>query len=101
VAIAVLAEALALKGRWYDADQRYRQAIDLMADVTIRRSWWINVAEIALRQNDESSRQKALEAARGTDPNDEITRRAVDLLKFYGRRTERNDGRSAPNIMAN
>jgi hypothetical protein len=101
VAIAVLAESLALKGRWYDADQRYRQAIELMPDLTIRRSWWMNLAEIALRQNDESSRQKALEAARGNDPNDEITRRAVELLKYYGGRTDRDDGRSAPNISAN
>src|SRR5262249_7665170 len=68
VAIAAQAEALALKQRWYDADQRYKRAIELMPDPTVRRSWWMNLAEIALRQNDESSRQKALEAARGSDP---------------------------------
>jgi hypothetical protein len=101
VAIAAHAEALALKQRWSDADQRYRQAIDLMPDSTFRRSWWMNLAEIALRQNDESGRQKALEAARGNDPNDEITRRAVELLKYYGVRPERSDGRASPNITAN
>ena len=99
--IAAQAEALALKQRWSEADQRYRQAIDLMPDPTIRRSWWMNLAEVALRQNDESSRQKALEAARGNDPNDEITRRAVELLKDYGVRTERIDGRTSQEMTAN
>jgi tetratricopeptide (TPR) repeat protein len=101
VALAARAEALALKQRWSDADQQYRQAIELMPDLTFRRSWWMNLAEIALRQNDESGRQKALEAARGNDPNDEITRRAVELLKYYGVRSERIDGRVSPNITAN
>jgi hypothetical protein len=101
VALAARAEALALKQRWSDADQQYRQAIELMPDLTFRRSWWMNLAEIALRQNDESGRQKALEAARGNDPNEEITRRAVELLKYYGVRTERIDGRANPNITAN
>jgi tetratricopeptide (TPR) repeat protein len=101
LALAARAEALALKQRWSDAEQHYRQAIELMPDLTFRRSWWMNLAEIALRQNDESGRQKALEAARGNDPNDEITRRAVELLKYYGVRTERIDGRTPPNITAN
>jgi tetratricopeptide (TPR) repeat protein len=101
VAIAAHAEALALKQRWSEADQRYRQAIDLMPDPTFRRSWWMNLADIALRQNDESGRQKALEAARGNDPNDEITRRAVELLKFYGVRTERIDSHGTPGMTAN
>ena len=99
--IAAHAEALALKQRWSEADQRYRQAIDLMPDPTIRRSWWVNLAEVALRQNDESGRQKALEAARGNDPNEEITRRAVELLKDYGGRTERSGGRSSQEMTAN
>jgi hypothetical protein len=99
--IAAHAEALALKQRWSEADQRYRQAIDLMPDPTIRRSWWVNLAEVALRQNDESSRQKALEAARGNDPKEEITRRAVELLKDYGVRSERNGSRSAQEMTAN
>ena len=35
-------------------------------------------------------RQKALEAAKGGDPNEEITRRAVELLKYFGRRIDPN-----------
>jgi tetratricopeptide (TPR) repeat protein len=90
VHVAAQAEALALKGKWDEADRRYRQAIDRIPDGAIRRSWWINVAEIALRLNDESNRQKALEAAKGGDPNEEITRRAVELLKYFGRRIDPN-----------
>src|SRR5262249_47494285 len=99
--IAAVAEALALKQRWKDAGERYRLAIDLMPDPMFRRSWWVNLAEIALRQNDESSRQKALEAARGNDPNDEITRRAVELLKYSGVRSDRVDGRGADKMTEN
>ncbi len=99
--IAAHAEALAQKQRWSEADQRYRQAIDLMPDLTIKRSWWLNLAEVALRLNDEANRQKALEAARANDPNDEITRRAVELLKDYGVRAERADGRTPQGMTAN
>ena len=88
VQLAAQAEALALKGRWEDADQRYRRAIEEMPDDAIRRSWWINVAEIALHRNDVANRQKALEAAKGKDQNEEIASRAVELLKSSGRRTE-------------
>jgi tetratricopeptide (TPR) repeat protein len=90
VHVAAQAEALALKGRWEEADRRYRQAIDQIPDGAIRRSWWINVAEIAVHLSHEANRQKALEAAKGNDPNEEITRRAVELLKFFGRRNELN-----------
>jgi tetratricopeptide (TPR) repeat protein len=99
--IAAIAEALALKGRWEEAAKRYRQAIDLMPNSTIRRSWWMNLAEIKLRLNDETHRQQALEAARGNDTNDEITRRAVELLKYYGARTERVDTQAARNVTSN
>jgi tetratricopeptide (TPR) repeat protein len=88
VHLAAQAEAFALKARWDEAEQRYRQAIELMPELSIRRSWWMNLAEIALRLNNESSRQKALEAARGTDLDDEITRRAAEILKPYHVRGE-------------
>jgi hypothetical protein len=85
VHVAAQAEALALKGQWAEADRRYRQAIELIPPGAVRRSWWMNVAEVALRLNDEPARQEALEAARGDDPNEEITRRAGELLKYFGR----------------
>jgi tetratricopeptide (TPR) repeat protein len=87
--LAAQAEALAMKSRWNEADQRYRQAIRLMPVDAIRRSWWINVADIALRLNDEEKRQIALEAARGQDEGDEIARHALEMLKYTGPRSER------------
>lgn len=75
--LAAGAEALALRGRWADAAARYRQAIDLAGDDATRRTWWLNLAEIAGHAGDDATRSRALEAARGPDPADEITRRAV------------------------
>jgi hypothetical protein len=98
VEIAAGAEALAFKGRWQEAAQRYRQAIDLMPESTIRRSWWMNVAEIELRLNDETQRQRALEAARGSDTNDEITRRAIELLRYHGARSDRIDAQTTRSV---
>jgi predicted negative regulator of RcsB-dependent stress response len=89
VHFAAQAEAFALKGRFAEAEQRYRQAIDRSPEGVFRRSWWMNLADLALRLNDESNRQKALESAKGNDPNEDITRRAVELLKDYSVRTER------------
>ena len=46
-----------------------------MPDEAIRRSWWMNLADIELRLNDEPETLQALESAREPDSNDEITRR--------------------------
>ena len=82
--LAAQAEALALKSRWDESEDYYRQAIELMPDDAIRRAWWMNLADIALRLNDEAKRRKALEAARGLDSGDEIARHAVEMLKYTG-----------------
>jgi tetratricopeptide (TPR) repeat protein/pSer/pThr/pTyr-binding forkhead associated (FHA) protein len=87
VHLAALGEALALKSRWSEAEERYRQAIDLMPDDRVRRSWYLNLADLALRLDDEPKRLKALEAAQGADSQDEITQRAFDLLRFTGVRS--------------
>lgn len=89
VHIAARAEAFAVKGDWAGAQALYQQAIELMPLDRVRRSWHINVADLALRQNDEQVRQKALEAANNHDPNDPITLRVVDLQKASGERTAR------------
>ncbi len=49
LALAARAEAFALKSRWREAEEQYRQAIELIDDETIKRSWWFNLADIALR----------------------------------------------------
>jgi hypothetical protein len=84
VRLAAHAEALALKGRWAEAEARYRQAIDLMPVDVVRRAWWLNVADIDLRLNEESKRLRALEAAKSTDLKDEVTQRAVELQRASG-----------------
>src|SRR5204862_8240557 len=75
--LAARAEALALRSRWRDAEQEYRQAIERIDNETIRRSWWFNVADIAFRLNDEGQRQTALRAALAVTNSDDITRRAT------------------------
>jgi tetratricopeptide (TPR) repeat protein len=79
VALAARAEAFALRSQWRDADRLYRQAIELAADETIRRSWWFNVADVASRLEDDGKRQAALQAAVAN--SDDITRRAVDVQR--------------------
>lgn len=87
--VAAQAEALALKGQWAPAEARYREAIALMPNDTIRRAWWMNLADIAGKLNDEPGRQKALEAAKGNDANDEIALRAIEILKYSIVRVEK------------
>jgi len=91
LALAAGAEALALDGRWSEAEERYRAAIERTPDDVLRRAWWMNVADLDLRLNEEGKRLKALELAKNDDMKDEITRRAVALQKASGL-----GGRGAP-----
>ncbi len=84
--IAARAEALALVSRLKDAEQEYRQAIDLVDNDLIRRSWWFNLAEIARRLNDESQRQTALRAAMAVTTSDDISRRVISIQRAAGPR---------------
>ncbi len=93
--MAAGAEAFAMKQRWADARDRYRQAIDAMPIDAIRRAWWLNVADLSSRLNEDMDRQKALEAAKVADVKDEVTRRAVDLQKASGAVVGRSSGRVA------
>ncbi len=81
VALAARAEAFALRSRWRDADRLYRQAIELVGDETIERSWWFNLADVALRLDDDDKRQAALRAAMAVLGSDDITRRAADIQR--------------------
>ncbi len=76
---AGVAEALALRDRPTGAIEAYGMAIDAVADDLTRRRWWINLADIAQRGGDKAARNRALEAARGTETTDEITRLALEL----------------------
>ena len=95
VRLAAGAEALALQGKWADARERYRQAINLSPVDVVRRAWWLNVAALSLRLNEETERQKALEAAKNPDPRDEVTQRVVEIQKKMGYVAQRTTARSA------
>jgi hypothetical protein len=79
---AAQAEALALTSRWKEAEPRYREAIALMSRDVVKRSWWMNLAEVAQRLNDEEARQKSLESAKGESAHDEIAERAIEQLRY-------------------
>lgn len=84
VRLAAGAAALAAAQRWGEARDRYRRAIDVTPVEAARRAWWLNVADVALRLNEESERRSALDSAKNSDPKDEITVRAVELQKSSG-----------------
>jgi hypothetical protein len=73
---AAVAEALAYRGRWTDASEQYRQAIDQVDNDAIRRAWWLNLSELAHRMSDTAAQARAIEAAQSPDTVDEITQRA-------------------------
>jgi hypothetical protein len=81
VTLAACAEALALRSRFKESDQIYRQAINLIDDPTVRRSWWFNLADIAYRSDDDVQRQAALRLASAVAFSDDITRRATDIQR--------------------
>jgi hypothetical protein len=86
VLAAARAESHALLSHWREAEDMYRQAIEQIDDDTIRRSWWFNLADIALRLDDEGQRQAALRSALAATTSDDITRRATEKERSAGPR---------------
>jgi tetratricopeptide (TPR) repeat protein len=81
VQTAMIAEAHALLSQWKEAEQQYHQAIDRISDLTIKRSWWFNLASVAIQLNDEAQRKVALEAALKAPASDDISRKALVLQR--------------------
>ncbi len=81
ITLAARAEALALKSRWKESEQMYRDAIGLMDNETIKRSWWFNLADIELRLDDETQWHRAMKAALAVSPSDDISRRATEIQR--------------------
>jgi tetratricopeptide (TPR) repeat protein len=81
IRLAMKAEACALLARWKEAERAYRQAIDEARDLTIRRSWWFNLADVAAQLADERQRDAALQAALGATASDDIGRRVLELQR--------------------
>jgi tetratricopeptide (TPR) repeat protein len=84
---AARAEVFAMRSQWQDAEQEYRQAIELIDNDLVRRSWWFNLADIAFRLNNEGQRQTALRAALAVATSDDITRRATGIQRSVGVRS--------------
>ena len=59
----------------------YREAIELLDDETLKRSWWFNLADIAFRLADDAKRQAALRATLTVAASDDISRRATEILR--------------------
>ncbi len=79
--LAARAEALALKSRYREAREQYRQAIELAGPGATRRSWWFNLADIASRLDESIEREAALRAAIATTPGDDIARRVASVRR--------------------
>ena len=78
------AAALGMKHRFSEARDGYMQAIELMPVDAIKRAWWLNVAYLEGKLDNERARSQALEGAKNSDTKDEITMRAVRIQKETG-----------------
>jgi tetratricopeptide (TPR) repeat protein len=81
IRLAIKAEACALLARWREAEQAYRQAVEEAGDLTTRRSWWFNLASVALQLDDQRQHDAALQAALEVSTSDDISRRALELRR--------------------
>jgi hypothetical protein len=90
--MAARAEALGLRSRWNEAADQYRQAIELVDNDLIRRSWWFNLADIARRLNDEGQRQAAFRAVLAAHSSDDIARRVGKIQRSVDAKARTQDG---------
>ncbi|HEY2154919.1 MAG TPA: hypothetical protein VGH33_04775, partial [Isosphaeraceae bacterium] len=82
--LAAKAEALALTERRREAADRYREAIAMVEDDATQRRWRLALAEVLTPLGESSERATLLEAAKGSDPTDDVTRKAVEAQQFAG-----------------
>jgi tetratricopeptide (TPR) repeat protein len=81
IQLAVRAEAHILLSQWKEAEGTYRQAIDLIDNTTVKRSWWFNIATVAIQLDDDLQRRTALQEALEVSNSDDIRHRALDLQR--------------------
>jgi hypothetical protein len=62
-------------------------AIEFEEDDTLKRSFWFNLAQVALRADDDDQAQAALRAVLTAAASDDITRRATEIQRASGPRT--------------
>jgi hypothetical protein len=81
IRLAISAEAHALLSQWDDAERAYRRALEQVDDTTIKRSWYFNLASIALRATDNAQGKAALDTVLEISSSDDISRRALELRR--------------------
>jgi tetratricopeptide (TPR) repeat protein len=81
---AAEAEALALLERKSEAAERYRRAIGIADDEPTRRRWRLSLAELLGGLGETAERDQLLEAAKGADSSDDVTRRALEAQRYAG-----------------
>lgn len=69
---AARAEGLALKSQFAAAAEQYREAIARVDDETVRRTWWLNLAEILAKSGDHEKIKDVLSVARAGRGDDAI-----------------------------
>lgn len=77
---AARAEGLALREKYAEAAALYGEAIAAMDDDTVRRTWWLNLAEILSKGGDQDKIADALTAARAGRGDDAIGRRVGQVM---------------------
>ncbi|MEW4570346.1 FHA domain-containing protein [Tautonia sp. JC769] len=92
--LASSAEALALAGRFDEAAERYREAVDRigLAEESARRSWMFNLAELYGRTGKPNDERSCLLESMITDPNDPVTSEAIRLQLRRGMSLVGTDG---------
>jgi hypothetical protein len=81
---AARAEGLALRGRLDEAAGLYQAAIEAMPEETVRRTWWLNLAEILARGASKEKTNDALLAARAGRGDDFIGKRVARTMAREG-----------------
>jgi tetratricopeptide (TPR) repeat protein/pSer/pThr/pTyr-binding forkhead associated (FHA) protein len=82
--LAAKAEAYAFKGRQAEAADWYAKAIDGAAEGPVKRRWQLGLAELLATLGRPKERAALLEAAKGADPTEDVTRKAIEAQKVAG-----------------
>lgn len=85
IMLAAQAEALAYRGNWDQAAERYRTAVQRTPPaLASRRALAVNLAEVESRLGHEEAVRSAWDEARGSDPADPINLRVAEARQRLG-----------------
>ena len=84
LALAAYAEALALRGDYPASAAQYEKAVAAIPDDVLKRTWLVNLAEIAMRVGNTDVARRAWDEARGPSPDDAINTQIVRARSRHG-----------------